>query len=102
MHLSYSCKNIHIYQRDSLCFTTSFVITIGHKLEMISSKDHETCACRLDALLLVKNVQLPSFLRLFQIYLGIYFHYLELIMLVSRIKLMTSGGIHSSLGYIRI
>ena len=67
-----SLYSYHIHAR--ICISTkgiacvtqqSSVITLGNKLEMISSKDHQTGVCRLDPLFLVKNVQLLSFLRLF-------------------------------------
>jgi hypothetical protein len=59
---------------------------------MISPKQHQLSARRFDAFPLIK-IALPfSFDKLFLIYLGSFFHYLKLIMSVSRTKLMLSCG----------
>jgi hypothetical protein len=73
-------------------------ITLSSKPELAFSKEHQTGACRFDALLRAKGALSLSFTWLFLIYLGSYFQCLELIMLVSRTKLMSSGGKGSNLG----
>lgn len=66
------------------------IITLNKKLKISSLKEHQTL-CSFVALLIV-IVMLPlNFLRLFSIWMGNYFHYVELIMSGSKTKVMPSG-----------
>ena len=65
---------------------------------MTFSKEHQIGACWFDAFSIAKVALLLSFMQVIFNYLGSYFQCLELIMLVSRIKLMPSGGKGSNLG----
>ena len=65
---------------------------------MTFSKEHQTSACQFDALSRAKVATFGFYLGYFFNYLGSYFQCLELIMLVSRTKLMPSGDKGSNLG----
>ena len=73
-------------------------ITLCSKSGMTFSKEHQTDACRFDVLSRSKGSVTFEFYLGYFIYLGGYFQCLELIMLVSKTKLMPSGGKGSNIG----